>query len=96
MRVLLVYDISNNKIRGKVADVCQDYGLDRAQYSAFWGDLARVHQEELMEKLHKRLGKSPGKIYLFPLCEKDWNARVQIHQEPKKDDNDDDNDSAGQ
>ena len=84
MHVLLVYDISNNKIRSKVADICQDYGLDRVQYSAFTGDLQRVHQEELMAKLHKRLGKQPGKILLAPLCAKDWESRIEIEQEKQK------------
>jgi hypothetical protein len=34
-RCLVVYDISNDAIRGKVADDCLDYGLSRIQPSAF-------------------------------------------------------------
>ena len=81
MHLLLVYDIPNDKTRGKVADICLDYGLDRVQYSAFMGELSRVHQEELMEKAHKHLGKQEGKIYLYPICEKDWQNKIQIDQE---------------
>ena len=83
MHVLLVYDIPDDKARAKVADACMDYGLDRVQYSAFHGDLTRVFQEELMQKAKKQLGKRPGKIYLFPICEKDWLARVEIEQKEK-------------
>lgn len=87
MQVLVVYDIPHNRTRTKIADICLDYGLDRVQYSAFAGDLHRVHQEELMRKLQRRLGKRPGKIHLYPLCQKDWEARIEIEQvEPEDDD----------
>ena len=50
-RCLLVYDISHDRTRSRVADVCLDYGLDRFQYSAFVGRLTRTHQEELMLRI---------------------------------------------
>jgi CRISPR-associated protein Cas2 len=86
MKVLLVYDISNDRIRGKVADFCLDYGLDRIQYSAFMGQLNRTHQEELMLKIEERLGDHAGKIQLYPICDKDWRARIEIIQEEDEDD----------
>ena len=92
MHILLVYDISHDRTRTKVADICLDYGLERVQYSAFWGDLHRVHQEEMFAKMQKRLGKRPGKIQLFPICKKDWQARLEICQEDDDDDNDDTDD----
>ncbi len=85
MKCLLVYDIPDDRIRTRVADICLDYGLDRIQYSAFLGDLERTHQEELMIKLAKRLGKQPGNIQLFPLCESDWRARKVILLEAEAD-----------
>ncbi len=78
MHLLVVYDISHDGTRTKIADICQDYGLDRIQYSAFLGDLSRVHQEELMEKAAGRLGKHTGKIYLYPICGKDWQNKIEI------------------
>ena len=80
MKCLLVYDISHDQSRSKIADFCLDYGLDRVQYSSFVGDLARTHQEELMMKLGERLGDRPGKVQLFPVCEKDWRQRIEIIQ----------------
>ncbi len=80
MQCLVVYDIVDDNKRGKIADVCQDYGLDRIQYSAFLGDLAATHQEELMLKLQSVLGKLPGNVQLFPICEKDWRGRRIIDQ----------------
>ena len=85
MHLLLVYDIPHDGVRSKVADICLDYGLDRIQYSAFSGDLNRVHQEEMMSKMRHKLGKRPGKIQLFPICEKDWRARIDICQEAPND-----------
>ena len=81
MKVLLVYDITNDRVRGKVADFCLDYGLDRIQYSAFLGDLRRNRQEELMLKIEERLGDHAGNVQLYPICDKDWGARLEIIQE---------------
>lgn len=80
MRCLVVYDIVDDNQRNKIADVCLDYGLDRIQYSAFAGDLAPTHQEELMLKIAAILGSKPGKVQLVPVCEKDWQARRVIEQ----------------
>ena len=81
MQILLIYDIPDTKVRTKVADICLDYGLERIQYSAFSGNLRRVHQEELLAKMRKRLGTRAGKILLVPACEKDWQARLELIQE---------------
>ncbi len=84
MQCVVVYDISDDNKRGKVADVCQDYGLDRIQFSAFMGDLAATHQEELMLRIARVLGKLPGNVQLFPICEKDWMARRVIAVAPEE------------
>lgn len=81
MHCLVVYDIPDDRIRARVADSCLDYGLDRIQYSAFWGDLSRNRQEELMRKLSRLLGKREGKIQLFVICEKDWQERLEVLRE---------------
>ncbi len=59
--------------------------MDRIQYSAFAGDLAPTHQDELMLKIQAILGKRPGKVQLVPVCEKDWNARRVIEQKEEGD-----------
>jgi len=92
MQTLVVYDIPNDRARTKIADACQDYGLDRIQYSAFLGDLQRTHQEELLIKIGKQLGKRPGKIHLFSICEKDWRLKLEIIQEAKPDEDEKDGD----
>jgi CRISPR-associated protein Cas2 len=80
MRCLLIYDISHDGIRAKVADACLDYGLERIQYSAFMGELSWVHQKELLLQIRRRIGKHDANIHLFPLDEKSWTSRRVIEQ----------------
>lgn len=84
MKCLVVYDIPDDRVRSKVADFCLDYGLDRIQYSAFLGNLARTHQEELLLRIGRKLGNRPGKIQLFVICKKDWQDRMEIIQEDEE------------
>jgi CRISPR-associated protein Cas2 len=77
-QILLVYDISDDKARAKIADACLDYGLDRIQFSSFTGRLSRNHQQELMLKIKSILGDKAGKITLVPVCEKDWMQKMEV------------------
>ncbi len=79
--VLVMYDITNDRVRGKIADACLDYGLDRIQFSAFYGKLGRNHWEELMLKMMMLLGDKAGKIELIPVSEPSWAQRLSICQE---------------
>jgi CRISPR-associated protein Cas2 len=81
MHCLLIYDISDDQIRTKVADTCLDYGLDRIQYSAFYGNISRNYQEELFQKAQAILGKADGQILLLPICYKDWHNRLHCENE---------------
>jgi len=83
MRCLLIYDISHDGTRLKVADACLDYGLERIQFSAFLGELTRTHQRELLLKIKQRLGKHGANIQLFPLDERAWAERKTIAQKEK-------------
>jgi CRISPR-associated protein Cas2 len=87
MMILLIYDIPHDGTRTKIADLCLDYGLDRVQYSSFEGQLRRTHQEELMLKVKKVLGKREGDVRLIPVCEKDWLNRLSIKNEASSQDN---------
>jgi CRISPR-associated protein Cas2 len=84
MRCLLIYDISHDGIRAKVADACLDYGLERVQYSAFMGELSWIHQKELLLQIKRRIGKHDANIQLFPLDEKSWTSRRVIDQKKEE------------
>ncbi len=83
MIVLLIYDIPSDRVRGKVAEICLDYGLLRIQYSAFMGEMSRNRQGEILQKLKRRIGKSEANVQLFPLCEKDLALHKEIVIRPQ-------------
>ncbi len=83
MHCLVIYDIENDRKRGKIADACLDYGLDRVQYSAFLGKLKPLYRRELHLKISAILDKSVGNVQLIPICETDWKAILNIENEAK-------------
>lgn len=78
MRYLLIYDITEDRARAKVADLCLDYGLERIQYSAFWGNLPRTLQEELLLKIRRVLQGKGADVRLIPICERDLERSQQL------------------
>lgn len=80
MRCLLIYDISDDRARQRVADACLDFGLQRVQFSAFTGELSRTHQRALFVEIRRRLGRKPGNIQFFPFSEQTWQERRTIEQ----------------
>jgi CRISPR-associated protein Cas2 len=78
MYLLLIYDIPNDRDRGKIATACLDYGLDRIQYSSFYGQLTRTHQEELIMKIENILDTKPGNVVLVPVATPEWNKRIEV------------------
>ncbi len=77
-RILVIYDIPNDRLRAKVADACLDYGLDRIQFSAFLGRLRRTHQQELMLRIGRLLKKAEGNVQLIPIGEAEWERRIEV------------------
>ncbi|MGH7320334.1 MAG: CRISPR-associated endonuclease Cas2 [Candidatus Rokuibacteriota bacterium] len=78
---LVVYDIEDDRIRTRVANVCKDYGLERIQYSAFSGPLVSTLRSELFARLAAVLGREGGRILVIPVCQKDVQARREITNE---------------
>ncbi len=78
MQCLLVYDIPDDKVRTKVADICLDYGLARIQYSAFRGEMNHNRQEEILLKIKRRVGSHEANVLVFPICEKDWALKKEL------------------
>jgi CRISPR-associated protein Cas2 len=80
-RVLLIYDITNDRARTKVADACLDYGLDRVQFSAFSGELNYNHQEELFLRIQSLIKDCGGKVCMLPIGAKEWGKRLEMEFE---------------
>lgn len=75
---LVIYDIEDDRVRGRIANACKDYGLERIQYSAFCGALDASRRGELAARLTDTLGREVGKVLLLPVCEKDSKARREL------------------
>lgn len=75
MQCLVIYDISSDRVRAKIADICLDYGLERIQYSAFMGDLSGTHRTELYRLLQRAMGKARGSVQIMPMDDRSFSAR---------------------
>jgi CRISPR-associated protein Cas2 len=83
---MVIYDISDDRTRTRIAEACLDYGLERVQYSAFSGKLTRNKREELFLRLTTILEEKPGKILVQPVCEKDLKAARVVWNEAVEED----------
>jgi CRISPR-associated protein Cas2 len=72
MLTWVVYDITNDRVRTKVAKICKGYGLYRVQKSAFLGDINRNQIDELVLRCKEITNKDKDSIYIFPMCEEDF------------------------
>ena len=77
MKCIVIYDIVEDKIRNKIADTCLDFGLQRIQYSAFFGELSHNQKETLFKKVKRLIGENEGNIQIFPVCEKDLTLKME-------------------
>src|SRR5271157_11140 len=66
--LVLIYDIENDRLRTRAADICLDYGLERIQFSAFFGKLNRNRRQELALKLQSEIGNEAARIRIIPIC----------------------------
>ncbi|MEZ4529297.1 MAG: CRISPR-associated endonuclease Cas2 [Desulfobacterales bacterium] len=72
MLTWVVYDITNDKIRNRVAKLCKNAGLYRVQKSVFLGDVERNRLDELHIQCEDLIEVSTDSLYIFPMCEDDF------------------------
>jgi len=78
LHTLVIYDITDDKIRLAIAQACKEVGLTRIQKSAFIGEINAQTRKHLKKKLTKILGKSKGNIQIFQICDADIKLREII------------------
>lgn len=78
MDIVIIYDISEDHLRAKVAKVLMDYGCIRIQKSAFYGLLNRNNREKLKLRLQRMMKDAEGNIQFYPLCSKCFALRDSI------------------
>lgn len=70
--VWVIYDISEDRPRGKVAKLCKEAGLYRVQKSAFLGTIERSRLDELSLQIDEYLDAEVDSVYIFPMCQPDF------------------------
>ena len=68
MLIWVIYDISDDQIRGTVSDTCKKYGLYRVQKSCFLGEITRNQRDSLTLECEGLIMPSDS-VYVFPTCE---------------------------
>lgn len=84
MKALLIYDIPDDRLRTRVANLCLDYGLHRIQYSAFFGEMSHNRQEEIVQRIKRQAGKKPMSLHVFPLSDDDFARRSSYIKAPEQ------------
>src|SRR5713226_5229096 len=77
MLTFVVYDISKNRTRTKIAKRCLDFGLYRVQKSVFLGDIESNRVEEIVLASKELMNEETDSVYVFPLCREDFD-KVRI------------------
>lgn len=78
--VWVIYDISKNKARGKIAKATLEAGLYRVQKSVFLGSLNSTRIDELVLRIEEWLNQDTDSVYVFPMCEADFKKTVLLGQ----------------
>ena len=67
MNIIVIYDISDDKLRKKVSDELKNFGLERIGYSVFCGSVSRKALYVLEEKL--KLLIESDVLHIVQLCD---------------------------
>lgn len=78
MIYVLIYDIEADGIRNKVARACENAGLERVQFSAFWGELTTNRCEELLLECQEIIGDETARVHILPICGQCFARRRQF------------------
>ena len=77
MLTWLVYDISSDRTRDRIAQRCLNFGLYRVQKSVYLGEVAPNRVEEIIQFSMDLLNLETDAVYVFPMCREDFeNVRI--------------------
>lgn len=77
-KYIVVYDVSDDKSRAKLAELLQKKGLTRIQRSAFVGELSRAELNNLLRKAKQLINEVSDVLHIIPVCRYDWGRRIII------------------
>jgi CRISPR-associated protein Cas2 len=70
--VWVVYDIREDRPRGKIAKLCKEAGIYRVQKSVFLGTIERNRLDELSLAIDEHVDEACDSVYIFPMCQPDF------------------------
>lgn len=76
----VMYDISNNKIRSKVAKACEQTGLTRVQFSVYLGTIEQNDKDTLEIRVKDLIDEDNDKVYIFPMSKDELKETVLLGQ----------------
>ncbi|ACB40071.1 CRISPR-associated endonuclease Cas2 [Pyrobaculum neutrophilum] len=82
MYIIVVYDITENDVRAKVADILRAYGLARIQRSAYVGRLPPALVKELAERLARAVKGANADIAIFKVDKRAIETALRIPPRP--------------
>jgi len=80
MIIWVLYDITEDKARTKVAKYCKQAGLYRTQYSVFLGTVEANEKDTLELKIEAEINPATDKVYIFPMSKAELQATVLLGQ----------------
>jgi len=85
MLVWVIYDISSDKDRNKIAKTCKEYGLIRVQYSVFFGNIPMNQIDELAEYSKELIDIETDAVFLIPITEQIFENKIIIGKQFNED-----------
>ncbi len=75
MRVLVIYDVSDDDKRRRLAKALESLGLSRIQRSAFAGEMPAARIRDVERMAGRIIDPRSDVVHIVPLAERDWRAR---------------------
>ena len=80
MILWVLYDIADDRARGRVARHCKQAGLYRVQYSVFLGEVSADERDTLRLDISDEIDEEADKVYLFSLTRKELKQAILLGQ----------------
>jgi len=76
--ILVIYDITDDRLRQRVADFLKSKGLVRVQKSAFLGSASHTLRVELEAGLRRMVRGQKANVQIYPIPRSSYTRRVVI------------------
>jgi CRISPR-associated protein Cas2 len=81
MLLLVIYDVSDDNKRNRLANALKRYGLSRIQKSAFKGDLDSQRLKDLLRSIKREVNEDTDVVHVVPIDPRNWDMRIVIGSE---------------